>query len=91
MVTIGHASCWSLDNFKHIGCGDGDIVASNDARFGPLLQKFGVKAYNRTGGAPFLDTLAPDYRINEPQANIAAVQMTRMEEIVLTKVISAIS
>ena len=78
--TIGHIGCYSANDFKHIGCGDGGVVASNDERFGPVLQKFGDKAYNRTGGARAPDVLAPNYRITEPQSAVAAAQMTRMWE-----------
>jgi dTDP-4-amino-4,6-dideoxygalactose transaminase len=78
--TIGHIGCWSLNDFKHIGCGDGGIVASSDERFGPLLQKFGDKAYDRNGGARMPDVLAPNYRISELQSAVAAAQMTRMDE-----------
>lgn len=78
--TVGHIGCYSANDFKHIGCGDGGIVASNDERFGPVLQKFGDKAYNRTGDARAPDVLAPNYRITEPQSAVAAAQMTRMWE-----------
>lgn len=76
--TVGHIGCWSLNDFKHIGCGDGGIVASNDDRFGPLLQKFGDKAYDRRNGGKMPDTLAPNYRMSEPQAAVAAAQLTKM-------------
>ncbi len=79
--TVGHIACYSLNDYKHIGCGDGGIVASSDERFGPLLQKFGDKAYDRVSGARMPDFLAPNYRISEPQSAVAAVQMTRMWEI----------
>lgn len=79
--TVGHIGCYSLNDFKHIGCGDGGIVASSDPRFGPVLQKYGDKAYNRGGGARMPDALAPNYRISEPQSAVAAAQMPRMWEI----------
>lgn len=79
--TLGNIGCWSLNDFKHIGCGDGGITASSDERFGPLLQKFGDKAYARGEGARKPETLAPNYRISEPQSAIAAAQMLRMPEI----------
>lgn len=78
--TVGHIGCWSLNDFKHIGCGDGGIVASSDERFGPFLQKFGDKCYDRSGGGGMPDTLAPNYRITEPQSAIATVQMAKMWE-----------
>lgn len=79
--TFGHLAAWSLNDFKHIGCGDGGIVATNDERFGPLLQKFGDKAYDRIGGGRDPEFLAPNYRISEPQSAVAAVQMTRLPSI----------
>ena len=42
--TIGHIGCYSLNDFKHIGCGDGGIVGSSDERFGPRLQMLADKA-----------------------------------------------
>jgi perosamine synthetase len=78
--TLGHIGCWSLNDYKHISCGEGGIVASSDERFGPLLQKFGDKSYNRAAGERLPDSLAPNYRISEPQAAIAAVQLNRMWE-----------
>ena len=39
--TIGQLTCFSLQNSKHITCGDGGLVGSSDERFGPLLQKLG--------------------------------------------------
>jgi perosamine synthetase len=76
--TLGHIGCWSLNDFKHIGCGDGGIVASSDPHFGPLLQKFGDKCYDRSGGGQMPTTLAPNYRISEPQSAVAAAQMEKM-------------
>lgn len=79
--TVGHLACYSLNDFKHIGCGDGGIVATNDDRFGPLLQRFGDKAYDRVAGGRDPEFLAPNYRISEPQSAVAAVQMNRLPAI----------
>jgi len=78
---LGHLGCYSLNDFKHIGCGDGGIVASNDERFGPLLQRFGDKRYDRATGMRDPEFLAPNYRISELQSAVAVVQLTRLEEI----------
>ncbi len=80
--TIGDIGCYSLNDFKHIGCGDGGIVASNHPVYGPLLQMAGDKAYDRTAGVRKPESLAPNYRISEPQSAIAAAQMERMPAIV---------
>ena len=81
--SIGHMSCFSLQNSKQLTCGDGGIVASNDDRFGPLLQKFGDKGLNRTNGK--FEVFATNYRMSEPQAAVAAGQMTRLEAICGTR------
>ncbi len=79
--TVGHIACFSLQNSKHITCGDGGVVGSSDERFGPLLQKYGDKGGNRGKWGGF-DAFATNYRMSEPQAAVAAAQLTRLEEIV---------
>jgi dTDP-4-amino-4,6-dideoxygalactose transaminase len=78
--TVGHVACFSLQDSKHVTCGDGGIVASNDERLGPLLQRFGDKGANRVTGSHF-DLFATNYRMSEPQAAVAAAQLLRLEGI----------
>jgi dTDP-4-amino-4,6-dideoxygalactose transaminase len=78
---IGHLVCFSLQNSKHITCGDGGLVGSNDERFGPLLQRFGEKGFDRLSAGLF-ECFATNYRMSEPQAAVAAAQMDRLEGIV---------
>ncbi|MGI6419991.1 MAG: DegT/DnrJ/EryC1/StrS family aminotransferase [Thermoguttaceae bacterium] len=78
--TVGHLACFSLQNSKHITCGDGGVVASSDERFGPLLQKYGDKGGDRRKWGGF-DAFATNYRMSEPQAAVVAAQLTRLEEI----------
>jgi perosamine synthetase len=78
--TVGHFACFSLQNSKHITCGDGGVVGSSDERFGPLLQKFGDKGGNRVKWGGF-DAFATNYRMSEPQAAVAAAQLTRLQSI----------
>ncbi|MBL9137663.1 MAG: DegT/DnrJ/EryC1/StrS family aminotransferase [Verrucomicrobiales bacterium] len=79
--TVGHLACWSLQNSKHITCGDGGVVASNDERFGPLLQRFGDKGFDRVKGGLY-ESFATNYRMTEPQAAVATAQLERLESIV---------
>ncbi len=79
--TFGHIACWSLQHSKLITCGDGGVVASNDDRFGPLLQPFGDKGYDRIKGG-LLESFATNYRMTEEQAAIAGAQLDRLEDIV---------
>jgi dTDP-4-amino-4,6-dideoxygalactose transaminase len=78
--SVGHVACFSLQDSKHVTCGDGGVVASNDERFGKLLQRFGDKGGDRHhwGGHP---VFATNYRMSEPQAAVAAAQLTRLEGI----------
>ncbi len=78
--TIGHIGCFSLQNSKHVTCGDGGVVGSSDERFGPLLQKYGDKGGDRIKWGGF-NAFATNYRMSEPQAAVAAAQLTRLEEI----------
>jgi dTDP-4-amino-4,6-dideoxygalactose transaminase len=79
--TVGHIACFSLQNSKQVTCGDGGVVASSDPRFGPLLQRFGDKGFDRLGGSGLFESFATNYRMSEPQAAIAAAQLTRLETI----------
>ncbi|MBM4000722.1 MAG: DegT/DnrJ/EryC1/StrS family aminotransferase [Planctomycetes bacterium] len=79
--TIGHAACFSLQNSKHITCGDGGIVASSDDRVGPKLQAFGDKGMDRLGKDGLFHAFATNYRMSEPQAAVAAAQLARLEGI----------
>ncbi len=78
----GHIACFSLQDSKHVTCGDGGIVASNDERFGPLLQQFGDKGMDRIHGKGLFEAIAPNYRMSEPQAAVATAQLDRVEGIV---------
>jgi dTDP-4-amino-4,6-dideoxygalactose transaminase len=78
--TIGHIACFSLQDSKHVTCGDGGVVGSSDERFGPNLQKFGDKGGDRRKGGGF-QAFATNYRMSESQAAVAAAQLTRLETI----------
>jgi dTDP-4-amino-4,6-dideoxygalactose transaminase len=79
--TIGHIACFSLQQAKHVTCGDGGLVASSDEQFGPLLQRYGDKGMDRVGGGGLFDSFATNYRMSELQAAFAAAQLTRLREI----------
>jgi len=81
--TVGHLTCFSLQNSKQVTCGDGGMVGSNDERFGPLLQKLTTKGCDRVSRQGFQTTMfSTNYRMSEPQAAVAAAQLGRLESIV---------
>ena len=77
---VGHFACFSLQDSKHVTCGDGGVVGSSDERFGPMLQKFGDKGADRVKGGGF-QAFATNYRMSETQAAVAAAQLSRLEAI----------
>lgn len=82
----GDIACYSFNEFKHVSCGDGGIVATNDARLGTGLSKWGDKYYDRVAGGRDPEELAPNYRISEPQAAVATAQLTKLAEITADRV-----
>jgi dTDP-4-amino-4,6-dideoxygalactose transaminase len=79
--TVGDIACFSLQDSKHVTCGDGGVVASSHEQFGPLLLRFADKGFDRLGRADF-GVLAANHRMSEPQAAVAAGQLPRLESIV---------
>ena len=78
--SVGHIACFSLQDSKHVTCGDGGMVGSSDERFGPLLARFGDKGFDRIGRRD-IDVFGTNYRMSEPQAAVAAAQLERLESI----------
>jgi dTDP-4-amino-4,6-dideoxygalactose transaminase len=79
--SVGQIGCFSLQDSKHISCGDGGVVASDDEKFGPLLTKFGDKGTNRFSPKDTATALGANYRMSELQAAFVAAQLTRLEGI----------
>lgn len=79
--SVGAIGCFSLQDSKHISCGDGGVVASADEKLGPLLTKFGDKGTNRYNPTDSATALGANYRISELQAAFVAAQLTRLEGI----------
>lgn len=81
----GDLAAYSFNDFKHVSCGDGGVVATSSERYGAGLSKWGDKCYDRvTGGRDPID-LAPNYRMSEPQAAVAAAQLGKLPRIAETR------
>ena len=78
----GDLSCYSFNDFKHLSCGDGGMVAANDDAFGLNLSKWGDKCYNRVTGIRNPDELALNYRMSEPLSAICTAQLGKHDDIV---------
>ena len=79
--SVGQISCFSMQDSKHIACGDGGLAVSGDEKFGPLLTKFGDKGTNRFNPKDSSTALGANYRMSELQAAFVAAQLTRLEGI----------
>lgn len=80
--TIGHIGCFSLNDFKHISAGDGGMLLMNDEDLYYKAFRFADKNYNRFGGnLRQIESLAPNYRMNELTAAVGLAQLDRLEDI----------
>src|SRR5207248_7341331 len=82
--SFGTVGCFSLNEFKHISCGDGGVVVTNDDAFAIKLRLATDKAYDRTPGVATREPkfLANNYRTTELQAAVAIVQLEKRDSIV---------
>lgn len=79
--TMGNAGCFSFNEFKHLACGDGGVVVTNDEQTYRRAHLFADKAYDRLGGARAPEFLAPNYRMTELQGAVIHAQLDRVEQI----------
>ncbi|MBM4043759.1 MAG: DegT/DnrJ/EryC1/StrS family aminotransferase [Planctomycetes bacterium] len=79
--TFGHLGCFSLNDSKHIGAGDGGMVITNDAALADRADLFADKCYDRTGQGrkPFF--LGYNYRMNLLAAAVGFDQLKRVKHI----------
>lgn len=82
--TQGVIGCFSLNEFKHISCGDGGVVVTSDEALARKLRLATDKAYNREPGAAMRNPtfLAGNYRMTELQAAVALAQLGKLADIV---------
>jgi dTDP-4-amino-4,6-dideoxygalactose transaminase len=82
--SIGHIGCFSYNEFKHIACGDGGVVVTNDAEMATKLRLATDKGYNRAPGAADRNAtfMANNYRMTELQGAVAIAQLAKVDSIV---------
>lgn len=80
--TIGHLGCFSLQQSKHITCGDGGIVITDDYDLGRRARLFADKGWPRDTRERTHLFLGLNYRMTELQAAVARTQMTKLDEVV---------
>jgi dTDP-4-amino-4,6-dideoxygalactose transaminase len=80
--TFTEISSFSLNHFKHISCGSGGMILTDDDHLRYIASLFVDKCYQREEKIrnPFF--LAPNYQMTELQGAVALAQLARIEEIV---------
>jgi dTDP-4-amino-4,6-dideoxygalactose transaminase len=79
--TFGDIGCWSLNESKHIGAGDGGILLTNRVGLARRADLFADKCYDREGRGvqPFF---APfNYRLNTLVAGVCLEQLKKVRRI----------
>ena len=103
--TFGAISSWSFENTKHISCGEGGIVTTNDENLAMTMRKFGghgFKNLQASEGRIRLnldvfqdpdykrhDKVGWNYRLPEFNSAVALAQLERIGELVDLRVKSA--
>ncbi len=83
--TMGVINSFSLNHFKHITCGSGGMILTNDDALRYHASLFLDKCYQRDEGIrdPFF--LAPNYQMTELQGAVALAQIEQAEQIVASR------
>lgn len=103
--TIGHMASYSFENTKHISCGEGGMIITNNEKYAELVRKIGGHGFKnlkaeegrvRLNQDVFQnphykrhDVLGWNYRLPEFNAAIALAQLERIEELIDLRIKSA--
>jgi dTDP-4-amino-4,6-dideoxygalactose transaminase len=80
--TMGTISSYSLNHFKHITCGSGGLVATNDDGLRYCASLYVDKCYQREEGIRNPYFLAPNYQMTELQGAVSLAQLRKVRQIV---------
>ncbi len=103
--TFGQMSSFSFENTKHVSCGEGGMIITDDEKYAELARKVGGHGFKnlraeegrvRLNQDVFQnphykrhDVLGWNYRLSEFNAAVALAQLERVEELVDLRVKSA--
>ena len=94
--TLGHISSWSFENSKHMSCGEGGIITTNNEEYAKMARKVAGHGYKNLGASygqiklnqsvyqdPSYkrhDEIGWNYRMPEFNAAIALAQLEDLEQ-----------
>lgn len=83
--TLGELACFSLQQSKHITCGEGGLMVTSKKEYAERARLFADKAWPRDveglGDFRFL-FLSQNYRMSELQGAVALAQLEKIESVV---------
>jgi dTDP-4-amino-4,6-dideoxygalactose transaminase len=82
--TFGRAGCFSFNEYKHISCGDGGILITDDDALAKRLRLATDKCVGRSGAPKDRQPtfLANNYRMTELQGAVALAQLDKLTGVV---------
>ncbi|MET8181065.1 DegT/DnrJ/EryC1/StrS family aminotransferase [Streptomyces sp. NPDC005336] len=80
--TRGHIGCFSLQQYKHVTCGDGGLAITGDDHLAEQMRLFADKGWPRHTGERTHLSFGMNYRMTELQAAVARVQLTKLAGVV---------
>jgi dTDP-4-amino-4,6-dideoxygalactose transaminase len=79
--TFGALGCFSFNDSKHLSCGDGGLVLTNDEALYRRAHNLADKFYDRLGTGDRLHALGINYRMSELQAAVGHAQLDQLDAI----------
>ncbi|MBM4031680.1 MAG: DegT/DnrJ/EryC1/StrS family aminotransferase [Planctomycetes bacterium] len=80
--TIGDIGCFSLQQSKHMTCGDGGLTITRDPALAERMALFRDKGWPRKPGARGYVLLGLNYRMTELQGAVALAQIEKVADVV---------
>lgn len=87
--TIGALGAFSLQQGKHLTCGEGGLVVTGDDALADRMFRFVNKAWGYGDADPDHTFLALNYRLSELQGAVALAQLPRLPEFVARRIANA--
>ncbi|MEV0389096.1 DegT/DnrJ/EryC1/StrS family aminotransferase [Nonomuraea sp. NPDC050643] len=82
--TAGHVGTLSLQQWKHITCGDGGLTLTDDDELARRMRLFADKGWDRAAGRSH-ESLGLNYRMTELQAAVARAQLEKLPGVVAAR------
>jgi dTDP-4-amino-4,6-dideoxygalactose transaminase len=83
--TLGAIGCFSLQQGKHITCGEGGLIVTDDPALARRMRLFVNKAWGYGDPDPDHYFLALNYRMSELQGAVAVAQLAKLEQSVAVR------